>query len=170
MIRNIIGFEGKYIISDCGDNDKTIFSIRKNDYLKPSVDQSNGRLKFNFNDSDRDYYLHRLVAETFIPNPNGYDEVHHLDGDFTNNRISNLQWIDSGEHRKLHSTQKSKTVYQYTKEGELFKIWGSVGECARSGYNKGHIAACCRGEQKTHKGFIWSYDSREQLHKDKAIQ
>ena len=30
-------------------------------------------------------------------------------------------------------------------------------ECERNGYNQGHVADCCRGERKTHKGFIWKY-------------
>lgn len=156
MIKNIIGFEGKYIISDSGNNDKTVFSIRKNDWLKPATN-STGRLVFNFGDG-KQRPLHRLVAETFIPNPNNLNEVHHKDKDFLNNKIENLEWIDSGEHDKLHADERGKTVYQYTLDGKLFKIWKSVGECYRNGFNKGHVAACCRGEQETHKGFKWSYE------------
>lgn len=52
----------------------------------------------------------------------------------------------------------SKNVYQYTFDGELVKIWESVTECSKNGYDKAHVSACCRGERKTHKGFKWSYE------------
>ena len=38
-------------------------------------------------------YVHRLVAEVFIPNPNGYDSVDHIDEDHLNNNVENLQWM-----------------------------------------------------------------------------
>ena len=58
---------------------------------------------------------------------------------------------------ELATEEKTKQVYQYTKEGELVKIWESTMECGRNGYSHQHISACCRGERKTHKGYIWSY-------------
>lgn len=52
---------------------------------------------------------------------------------------------------------KSKKVYQYTLNGKLIKIWDSTMECDRNGYNHNNVSQCCRGEKKTHKGFIWKY-------------
>lgn len=50
-----------------------------------------------------------------------------------------------------------KTVYQYTLDGELVKVWPSVAECRRNGFNQGNISMCCNGKKKTYKGFKWSY-------------
>ena len=51
----------------------------------------------------------------------------------------------------------SKKVYQSTVDGELVKIWDSVNECGRNGYNFKSVSNCCLGKRKTHKGFKWSY-------------
>ena len=104
--------------------------------------------------------IHILLAEAFIPNPHNYDNVHHKDKNPNNNDLSNLEWIDSKKHKELHNKEHSKNVYQYTLNGDLVKVWNSVNECERNGgFNKGHIAACCRGVEKQHKGFLWSYQN-----------
>ena len=43
-------------------------------------------------------------------------------------------------------------------QGNLIKEWSSVAEAGRNGYEAKNISACCLGKQKTHKGFIWSYE------------
>lgn len=98
-----------------------------------------------------------LVATAFIPNPNGYTVVHHKDHNPNNNCVENLEWINGDTHIKLHSSEQSQTVYQYTIEGKLVAIYSSAMEAARhTGFNQGHISECCRDERKTHKGYIWS--------------
>lgn len=67
-----------------------------------------------------------------------------------------------GEHhteeaKKKMSVIKMKKVYQYKLNGELVKIWNSTMECEKEGFNQGHVASCCRGVEKLHKGYIWSY-------------
>lgn len=57
----------------------------------------------------------------------------------------------------------SKQVYQYSLDLKLIKIWESTAECGRNGYNFGHVASCCRGERKTHKGYIWSYEELKKI-------
>ena len=48
-------------------------------------------------------YLHRVVAEAFIDNPNGYNIVRHIDGDVTNNTVSNLIWAETPNYRNQYS-------------------------------------------------------------------
>lgn len=55
--------------------------------------------------------VHRLVAQAFIPNPDGKQQVHHKDRDKTNNNASNLAWVDPKEHRKLDARPLSETAY-----------------------------------------------------------
>lgn len=62
----------------------------------------------------------------------------------------------------VYNNQKtSKKVAQYTLDDELVKIWESTNECGRNGFNQGSVSACCRGERKQHKGYIWKYYNEE---------
>lgn len=109
-------------------------------------------------------YVHRLVAEAFIANPNWLPCINHKDETRDNNIVSNLEWCDVaynhnyGTHNERVAKALSKPVYQYTLDGSLVKSYLSANEAKRkTGYDQGHISACCRGEHKHAYGFIWSY-------------
>ena len=63
-------------------------------------------------------YIHRLVAETFIPNPENKREVNHIDGDKTNNHVPNLEWVTSSEN-KIHAYENN---LMGDREGAVKKI------------------------------------------------
>lgn len=50
--------------------------------------------------------VHRLVAETFLDNPEKFDTVHHKNGNKQDNRVENLEWIDNKEHVTMHNGKK----------------------------------------------------------------
>lgn len=91
--------ESDYLIDSIG----TIFSEKRNCIIEPYKNKK-GYLRIHLRHNNKDYLflIHRLVAETFIPNPNLYKDVHHIDFDKTNNSINNLKWIDHEEHAIYH--------------------------------------------------------------------
>lgn len=106
--------------------------------------------------------IHKLVAQAFIENPNGYTDVHHKNHNRSDNRVENLEWMDRGEHHAIHDKEiHSKRVVQINKiSGEIIRCWESTREIERElGYNHRSISACARGESryKSPYGYIWRY-------------
>jgi len=105
--RNLDGYGGKYEISDDGK-----IRIKKTGrYLKPSVDKVTGYMKVSlWTNKCHTKTVHRLVAETFMSNHDElFTQVHHIDGDKTNNCVSNLEWVSVKDHgKKMTDAQKLK--------------------------------------------------------------
>ena len=104
-------------------------------------------------------YVHRLVAETYIPNPHGLPEVNHVDGDKHNNRSDNLEWSTASDNAKHAFANGLKVAKGYrvrvVETGEIFE---SVTACARAiGGNQSNIWKCLNFERRTHRGFTFEY-------------
>lgn len=155
--KDIEGYEGLYQVSDKG----RIWSIRKRICRKSRKDKEGYLEVCLYNKGGfKHKRVHQLVAETFIPNPENKTEVHHIDGNPSNNSVDNLMWVTQDEHAALHLNweKKTKTVYQYSPDGKLIKVWPSTEEIHRQlGYKQSCIWCCTNGKHKTAYGFIWSY-------------
>lgn len=111
----------------------------------------------------KSYQAHRLIAETFCPNPNGFPIVNHIDEDKLNNRASNLEWC-TYQHNNLHGTARQRAVEKISKpviakdsEGNVVHTFKSTREADKQGFNHQSISKCCNGLRKTHKGLYWSF-------------
>lgn len=96
-MKEIKGYEGKYAICKNGD----VVNLRFNKKLKPQFNYS-GYLHVVLykNRQARTFSLHRLVANTYIPNYLNKPQVNHIDGNKTNNNVSNLEWVTASENQK----------------------------------------------------------------------
>lgn len=92
--KDIEGYEGKYQVSNLGrvrglDRKNSMGKTVKGRILKPRKTHA-GYLRAHLCRDDR--YIHRLVAEAFIPNPNNLPQINHKDEDKANNSVDNLEW------------------------------------------------------------------------------
>lgn len=155
---DIKGYEGLYLISDLGNvkslgnnktrKEKTLRLIILNGYLIVCLSKNGER---------KNYYVHRLVAEAFLPNPNNLPEVNHKDENKKNNNVENLEWCDR-QYNIDYSN--AKQVGQYDLNGNLINVWKSTHEIERqTGFHQSNISACCRGERyyKTAYNYCWQY-------------
>lgn len=106
--------------------------------------------------------LHRLVAMTFLDNPNNYQCINHIDGNKQNNKVNNLEWCDYSQnliHAYKHGLNPiPKKVRQITKDGRVIRDWESASQCERElGFNHRKISKCCNGKAKTHRGYRWCF-------------
>ena len=148
--RNVVkGNGGLYKIEE-----KILKSIKKRDgYLQINLSKEG---------KQKTCLIHRLVASTFLDNPNNFFEVNHIDEDKTNNRVDNLEWC-SREYNCNYGTRNKRIsipILQFSLDGKLIRKWNSTREVEKE-LNIAHsqITACCkkRKNYKTAGGFIWRY-------------
>ena len=108
-------------------------------------------------------YVHRMVAETWLDNPDHCEQVNHINGNKSDNRVENLEWVTPGENlRHAYRTGLKKpsgglkaTPIRIVETDEVFE---SVSECARRiGASHGHISNCLAGRQSTCHGYHFEY-------------
>lgn len=105
----------------------------------------------------KEFRVHRLVWETFNGAiPDGM-EVNHINEIKTDNSLWNLNLMTRKENINYGKrTEKcSNPVLQLTLDEVLVKEWPSTQECGRNGFSQSRVSACCRGEFKQYKGFLW---------------
>lgn len=137
--------------------DSTGLVLHKGKCLKPSV-QPSGYVKiYLYRDGKRHVkYLHRIVAEAFIDNPNNLPEVNHKDGNRANCRVDNLEWIDRVGNMR-HG--KGRAVHQ-VKDGIIIKTFETISQAAievGDKSNGANIYQCANGNRRTAYGYSWVF-------------
>ena len=156
----IDGYEGFYEINEDGE----VFNIRTGKTINGNINCYGYRvIRLTKCGKPKDYKLHQLVARAFIPNPNNYKCVNHIDGNKDNNSVDNLEWCTHASNinharTTLRLDFSRKPVMQTTLDGKLVAVWTSANIAAH--YLKGHstmIAACCKGTSDSAYGCKWRY-------------
>ena len=180
--KDIKDYEGLYQVSNCGRMMSLNYRKTGKSKLMKLMKTKKGYLTvvFHKNGEYKKYLVHRLVAETFLENPDKLPQVNHKDEDKTNNFVflnkdgsvnkekSNLEWSTPKENsnhgtrnERISSTNTngklSKSILQLTLTGHLIREWVSMAECTRNGFRQSAVCRCCRGEKPQYKGFKWCY-------------
>ena len=119
--------EGQFLISNKGRIKRVEFNRYTHTEYKKMTISKTGYVyaQFWYNNYNHPVRLHRLVAQHFVPNPNGYKEVNHKDGNKLNNCADNLEWSDRSQNVKHSFDTGLKTPHRWT-EAERKRIAENV--------------------------------------------
>ena len=134
-----------------------------------------GYYQCNLYKDEKRYFrrVHKLVAETFIPNPDNLPQVNHKDGNKLNNNISNLEWINNSDNTKhgydnnlYHfGTSKSYPVNVYLKSNhKLIDTYPSIRNmCEKLNLNRKTVSAILNGTKETNNyDYLFEYVEESQ--------
>lgn len=161
----VVGYEGLYEVSNLG-RIRSIFRWKHYKIIKQRIEKGYFRIGLWNKGKARWFHVHRLVAMSFIPNPNNLPQINHIDENPLNNNIKNLEWCtrkyncNYGTRNKRIREKNYIPVLQYTIDGKFVAEYKSIQTAANLiNKNSGHISGCCRGKRKSAYGFVWRYKS-----------
>lgn len=110
------------------------------------------------------YLVHRIIAETYLDNPNKYPVVDHKNNKRADNRLENLQWCTNSFNQKKRFQHHPPTTIRAVKQieldtGKIVAKWESMTEAEKhTGIAKQNISKVCRKKRKHAGGYAWEYD------------
>lgn len=163
--KDIKNYEGLYQVSNLGRIRSLNYLHTKKIAILKLIVRGNGYHGVSLckKGIKKSVFVHRVVAETFIPTPNNKFQINHKDGNKFNNTIDNLEWVTPKENMK-HSIEKGLShkarhkVEQYSLNGKLIKVWDSIKEIKKAlNISISHISSCANGKRETTQGYRWKY-------------
>lgn len=185
--KDIEGYEGLYQISSYGRVKSLNYQNRGVERVLVPKCNNSGRLWVELarDKKRKPMLIHRLVGMAFIPNPNNYPQINHIDENPKNNCVDNLEWCTAeyniqyslhsprrhqlnGERKHRGYKKKTDRVYkkrtqrivQLDLSGNVVRVWDNLVSIRHeTGWNDWHIEECCKGNRHKAKGYIWRYAS-----------
>ena len=153
-MRDVKGYEGLYAVTSCGK----VWSYMSQKFLTP-FNNARGYLKVGLfkNGKVKNFYVHRLVTDAYLPNPDNLPQVNHKDENKANNCLQNLEWCDA-KYNSNYGTRNEKIkkpILQYDLDGNFIREWECASDVGRE--VQSHICACAKGKLSTAYGYIWKY-------------
>ena len=178
--KDIEGYEGKYEVSSYGRVRSLEHSIslrnQHGEYVRKLseriIKQKRNRKDGYFNVTlckraeHSTAYVHRLVAQAFIPNPDNLPQINHKNEQRDDNRVDNLEWCTGTYNMYYNGRSKriaianGKPVEQLSMDGHFIRTFPSIREAARSvNGDMKSIRMCCKKDTMTHyyKGYRWKF-------------
>lgn len=176
--KDIKDYEGLYQVSNLGKirsldryrYNGISYYIQKGKILKLQDDKNGYKVINLYKDKKvKNFKVHRIVAQAFIPNPENKEQINHIDGNKNNNQITNLEWCNCTENvrhaftNNLMTQHNNTPVEQYSLDGSFLKKYNSISEAILELHlNKGAVSSisrCCQHIIPTAYGYIWEYSN-----------
>lgn len=190
--KDIKEYEGLYQVSNLG-RIKSLPKYRKaynggyitKERMLNGYPNSTGYLRvfLKKNGREKKFFIHRLVAECFIENKDNKPEVNHIDSDFLNNNVNNLEWVNHQENMqhawksgrlnhivdvgkkygkrtiKYAIEKRYRKVCMLDNNGNVIKEYNTMTEAWKeNNLDSGGLTRCCQGKQSTCGGYKWKYE------------
>lgn len=184
--RDVVGYEGLYMVSSFGrvaslgrfiPPGRGLKTCRyKNPQLIKPAPNKSGYYKCGLSRNGVIYSarVHRMVGEAFIPNPNDYKCLDHIDTNPKNNNVSNLRWctLKMNQNNPISLAKMSKAHKKRCLDGKMYvrpvvrislldendiKFYGSIKEASDHGFLHQSISKCCLHQMHKHRGYKWMY-------------
>jgi hypothetical protein len=179
--KDIKGFEGLYQVSNLGNvkslertlirKNGTRFFVRERMLIQTNDHGGYPYVTLTLLKNKKVRSVHRLVAESFIPNTENKPEIDHIDGNPSNPMVDNLRWVTSTENHLNPITveRRQKSACPIGKGLNARRVLGTsiqdgstvffdrMKDAINDGFCPSSISACVRGIQKQHKGYTWTY-------------
>lgn len=182
--RDVVGYEGLYAVSTLGrvislyrelngvsKSGKVFTNIHNPQLLKTQIsNRGYWVVMLTVNYGRKMKYVHRLVAEAFLPNPYNKPQIDHIDTNRLNPRLNNLRWCSQRENNLNENTvaklRKSKTgcpmpskwvpVVSIAPNGHVIH-YKNIASVQDDGHSRTMVSGCLRGKYATHHGLKWMY-------------
>ena len=155
------GKETNYSVSDNGE-------VRKDttNYILSQASQQDYKFVTLLIDGcQKRMRVHRIVAETYIDNPDNKPYVNHINGKRDDNNVENLEWVTPAENTQhavamgLMDNGRKRAVIQYNLDGEKMMTFESASEAARqTGGSQSKISMCCKRQRDTANDYQWRFE------------
>ena len=157
--KDIPGYNGAYQVSNLGQ----VRSRKRGSWkIIKETKKDNGYLVVMLSsDKMRQHYVHRLVAQAFLPNPQNLGYVNHKNEKKDDNRASNLEWCTAYYNNHYSDIYKHtrKRVVQYSKDMVRIRSYSSQGEASRlTGIYQSNISHVCHRKRETAGGYFWRFE------------
>jgi hypothetical protein len=172
--KSVVGYEGLYEV----DSLSRIFSKISGKQMKQwTTTRGYKSVSLTKNGKEKNVFVHRIVAEAFVPNRKGYPFVNHKDEDKTNNLPENLEWCTAkynsnygtavkrrletlkrnGTSTRGRPSEKQKQIVAVDENGNEFVFSNSYEAAEKTGADRRNIFACCQGKKKRLKGYKFDW-------------